>query len=66
MNHALVLNLAIIALILTALVITGNPLALLAIVLIRDMPYGLLQSDDEDEDEEEEKSNPIGFVHHDT
>lgn len=65
MNHALVLNLAIIALIVAVLVVTSNPLALLGVAFIRDMPYGLLQTDDEDESEDEEKSNPIGFVHHD-
>ncbi len=62
MNHALILNLAIIALIVVVLVVTNNPLALLGIAFLREMPYGLLQSDEADE--EDEKSNPIGFVHH--
>jgi hypothetical protein len=62
MNHALILNLAIVALVLVALVITMNPLALLAIALVRDMPFGLLQ---QDEPEEDEKGRPIGFVHSD-
>lgn len=62
MNHALLLNLAIIGLIVVALILTSNPLALLGIAFIRDMPYGLLAQDDE---EEEEKGRPIGFVHSD-
>lgn len=59
MNHALILNLAIIGLIVVVLVITNNPLALLGIAFIRDMPYGLLA---QEEEEEEEKGRPIGFV----
>lgn len=62
MNYALLLNLAIIGLIVVVLLVTNNPLAMLGIAFIRDMPYGLLQQDD---DEEEEKSRPIGFVHSD-
>jgi hypothetical protein len=62
MNHALILNLAIIGLIVVVLVITNNPLALLGIAFIRDMPYGLLQQEEEEEDE---KGRPIGFVHSD-
>lgn len=62
MNHALILNLAIVALVLVALVITMNPLALLGIALVRDMPFGLLQ---QGEPEEDEKGRPIGFVHSD-
>mgnify|MGYP006949701598 CR=1 FL=1 len=62
MNHALILNLAIVALIVAALLITSNPLALLAVAFIRDMPFGLLAQDDEEE--ADEKGRPIGFVHH--
>lgn len=61
MNYALILNLAIIGLIVVVLVLTGNPLALLGIAFIRDMPYGLLAQDEEETDE---KGRPIGFVHH--
>lgn len=64
MNHALLLNLAIIGLIVVALILTSNPLALLGIAFIRDMPYGLLEQD-EDEEKEKEKGRPIGFVHSD-
>jgi hypothetical protein len=62
MNHALLLNFAIIGLIVVALILTSNPLALLGIAFLREMPYGLLQ---QDEEEEEEKGRPIGFVHSD-
>jgi len=61
MNHALILNLAIVALIVVVLLITNNPLALLGIAFIRDMPYGLLAQEEEEVDE---KGRPIGFVHH--
>jgi len=61
MNHALLLNLAIIGLIVFALISTSNPLALLGIAFLREMPYGLLQQDEE----EEEKGRPIGFIHSD-
>lgn len=62
MNHALILNIAIVLLIAFVIWLTSNPLALIGIVFLKEMPYGLLAQDD---DEEEEKSNPIGFVHHD-
>jgi hypothetical protein len=58
MNHALLLNLAIIGLIVIALLITNNPLALLAVVFLKEMPYGLLAQDEE----EEESSRKIGFI----
>jgi hypothetical protein len=64
MNHALILNLAIIGLIIVVLSITNNPLALLAIAFLRDMPYGLL-AQDEEEEETDEKGRPIGFIHSD-
>lgn len=63
MNHALILNLAIIGLIIVVLSITNNPLALLAIAFLRDMPYGLLAEDEEGETDE--KGRPIGFIHTD-
>lgn len=65
MNHALILNLAILAVVLIALFATMSPLVLLGIAFLREMPYGLLQSDEEvvsDEDEDDEQSKPIGFV----
>lgn len=62
MNHALILNLAIIGLVIVALIFTSNPLALLGVAFLREMPYGLLA---DEEEEEEEKGRPIGFVHSD-
>lgn len=58
MNHALILNLAIIILIAVVIATTGNALALLGIVFLKEMPYGLLAGDME----EEETGRPIGFV----
>ena len=58
MNQALLLNLAIIALIAVVILTTGNALALLGIVFLKEMPYGLLMGG-----EEEEQGRPIGFIH---
>jgi hypothetical protein len=60
MNHALLLNIAIIAVVAYGLFVTSNPLVLLLLLLLKEMPYGLLAMDDDEEDE----SKPIGFVHH--
>lgn len=61
-NHALILNLAIIALIALVIILTQNPLALLAIVLLREMPFGLLAQDSDDEGGDESGGRPIGFI----
>lgn len=61
MIHALILNLAIIGLIIVALIVTGNPLALLGIVFLKEMPYGLIAP----MDDEDPPGRPIGFVHAD-
>lgn len=68
MNHALILNIGILALIVVALAMTNNPLALLGIAFLREMPYGLLQQEDQSEDDdepEEEVGRPIGFIQKD-
>lgn len=57
MNHALFLNVLIIAAIMVALVMLNNPLALLGLLLLRDMPFGLLAPP-----EPEEQSSAIGFI----
>ena len=63
MNHALLLNVAILALIVVALIMTNNPVVLLGIAFLKEMPYGLIQQDDsDDDDEEDEKGRPIGFI----
>lgn len=58
MNHALIINLAIIAVVVLALILTLNPMCLFGLFLLREMPYGLLQREPE-----EEEGRPIGFVH---
>lgn len=68
MNHALILNIGILVLIVVALAMTNNPLALLGIAFLREMPYGLLQQEDQSEDDdepEEEVGRPIGFIQKD-
>lgn len=58
MNHALLYNLAIIAAIIVCLVVLKNPLALFALLLLKELPYDLMvQSAGNEED-----PNPIGFV----
>jgi hypothetical protein len=58
MKHALFLNLMILALILAALWITGRGEVLIALVMLRDMPFGLLMQQPPEED-----SDPkIGFT----
>ena len=59
MNHALYLNLAIILAITIGMVLLQNPLALFALLLLKELPYGLLMQTTE---EEENESKPIGFV----
>lgn len=62
MNHALILNALIVLAVLIALVLTSNPVVLLGLLLLKEMPYGLLTMP---EDEGDEKSTPIGFIHPD-
>lgn len=61
MKYALALNLAILATIFAVVFMTGNALALIALVLLRDMPYGLL-ADEGENGEDEQSGNPIGFM----
>lgn len=61
MNHALILNFLITVAVITALVITSNPTVLLGLLLLKEMPYGLLTM----EPDEDEQGRPMGFVHHD-
>lgn len=60
MIHALLLNIAILVVVAYALFVTSNPMVLLLLLLLKEMPYGLLAMDEDEEDE----SKPIGFVHH--
>lgn len=65
MNHALILNVGILAVVLIALFATSNPLVLLGIAFLKDMPYGLLDNSQPEVEEEEPAGRPIGFVHGD-
>jgi len=58
MNQALLLNLAIIACIALAVIHLQNPLALFGLLLLKEMPYGLLVQ----QEEEEKEGKPIGFT----
>lgn len=62
MIHALILNIAILAVIVVALIITSNPLVLMCLLLVKEMPYGLML--EQDEEQVDEQGRPIGFVHH--
>ena len=58
MNHALLLNLAILATIVIMTVITHNPLCLAGLITLREMPYGLLAPSEPEPDD----SPRIGFT----
>lgn len=58
MNQALLLNLAIIACVIICMVVLHNPLGLVALMLLKDLPYGLLAPSSE----EKPKPKPIGFI----
>lgn len=60
MNQALLLNLAIIAAAIVCMVVLNNPLGLFTLMLLKDLPYGLMLP--QVEEEEEDESKPIGFV----
>ncbi|OYV36829.1 MAG: hypothetical protein B7Z80_14510 [Rhodospirillales bacterium 20-64-7] len=61
MPYAAIINVLILICILVTLVVLKNPLGLLAILVLPNMPYGLMADKSDDEDDE---GNPIGFVHH--
>jgi hypothetical protein len=58
MKHALFLNLMILALILAVVWVTGRGEPLIALVLLRDMPFGLLMQQPPEEDDDPK----IGFT----
>lgn len=62
MNQALILNLAVIAAAVICSVALHNPLALVAMMLMKDLPYGLMLPQQAEEEEEKEESKPIGFI----
>lgn len=59
MNQALILNLAICVCAIVCLVVLNNPLGLFVLMLLKDLPYGLMLPVVADGEEE---SKPIGFV----
>lgn len=59
MNQALTLNLAIIAAAIICSVALQNPLGLFVLMLLKDLPYGLMLPVAA---EEEEESKPMGFI----
>lgn len=61
MKYALILNIAILGLIAFVIWLTSNPLALLGIVFLKEMPFGLMLQGGE---EDEEEGRPMGFIHH--
>lgn len=66
MNHSLILNLAIIALIGVALWLTKDALVLMGLMFLKDMPYGLLADNlFGGGDDDDGVSRPIGFIHND-
>lgn len=60
MTQALLLNIAIIAVIIICLVCLHNPLALFGLLLMKELPYGLMMLPPQEEEEEESK--PMGFI----
>lgn len=58
MGYAIALNLLIIAFLSAALYLTSNPLVLFGLLLLKELPYGLLVPEDD-----EEEGKPMGFVH---
>ena len=61
MNQALLLNLGILIVIGVCLVQLNNPLALFGLLLLKELPYGLMLQGS-GEEEVEEGGNPIGFI----
>ena len=64
MKEALIINVLILILIGLVIVMTQNPLALICVLLLREMPYGLIAGDDDDEEDEKDpgyENRKIGF-----
>lgn len=57
MNQALLLNLCIIGAVIVGMIVLQNPLSLFALLLLKEMPYGLLV-----EENEPEQAEGIGFI----
>lgn len=59
MTYAICLNVAIILAIIFTVIFTHNPMALFALLMLKDLPYGLLLP--AATPAEEKPSKPIGF-----
>ena len=62
MNQALTLAALIIAVIIVGIIFTGNPLFVLCLLLLPQLPYGLLQSNGGYVEEPEDVPQPMGFL----
>lgn len=62
MNQTLLLNLSIVALIALGILITGNPLFILALLILPPLPYGLAQQRMQIDMMDDDESQPMGFT----
>lgn len=64
MNHAVAVNVLIVFIIAFTIWVTHNPLALFALMLIKDLPYEVIFNPNlqRDSEEQNEEGNPIGFT----
>jgi hypothetical protein len=67
MNQTVLINLAIIALVALGLILTGNPLFVLALLLMPQLPYGLAQEQMRmnamlGDNEDDFPAQPVGFT----
>ena len=62
MKHALTINIVICLLIALTVFVMREPLALLCLLMLQQMPYGLLQQPEEDDEDYEEEEQPVGFT----
>ena len=61
MDHALALNIIICLVVVVIATLTNSPIALIGLLFLKDMPYGLLQQP-EPEPTFEEQGKPAGFL----
>jgi len=62
MTAALLLNFAILAFLGAALAITGNPLVMFGLLLLKDLPFGLLLPSEKEDQAEAEPAQAMGFL----
>lgn len=61
MNHALILNALILALVALTMVLTKSGMALIGLMFLQPLPYGLAQQSAHDGPDDDD-SKPIGFT----